>query len=329
MKFYFFILILASSKLLGQNLVFNGDFEELDPQYGLFPTQSGQIYYCDGWRSPNFSSPDYYHIYGLGDSQLPNCFWAYVTPFSGNAIAGIATNGRVIGNNYREYLRCELTAPLIVGKQYTLSFALTNGFSNQIDGHASDHFGFLFSTVYTWTSTESVLDWTPQIEIPGVVWDTVWREYSFDFIPDSAYTFLTIGNFFLDYETTIVFVQPSANPSSFFQNGKEVYYFIDDIELIRTVFSVACEIPNVFTPNGDGKNDYFKPIIIENINTMNTLVFNRWGNVVFESETVNFEWDGKNNSGKSVDEGVYFWKVEYEDVNEEKGNLQGTVTISR
>jgi gliding motility-associated-like protein len=52
-------------------------------------------------------------------------------------------------------------------------------------------------------------------------------------------------------------------------------------------------IPNAFTPNGDGANDFFE--VFGNKKTwleMNIVVFNRWGEKIFESSDMNFQWDG-------------------------------------
>lgn len=53
-------------------------------------------------------------------------------------------------------------------------------------------------------------------------------------------------------------------------------------------------IPNAFTPNGDGKNDGFSISAIGiDPSTFEILIFNRWGNLIFESDDINFKWDGK------------------------------------
>ncbi len=68
-------------------------------------------------------------------------------------------------------------------------------------------------------------------------------------------------------------------------------------------------IPNVFTPNGDGQNDFFElsgsndPCFDE----MDITIYNRWGKIVFESTASDFQWNGKNkNDGKDCAEGTYF-----------------------
>ena len=66
-------------------------------------------------------------------------------------------------------------------------------------------------------------------------------------------------------------------------------------------------IPNVFTPNGDGMNDYFK-IKGQNIRTINGKIFNRWGQLLYNYSDINKPWDGKYNN-KYVSDGVYFYII--------------------
>ena len=79
-------------------------------------------------------------------------------------------------------------------------------------------------------------------------------------------------------------------------------------EIVIEVFDV--KVPNVITPNGDGSNDYFIPGEgWSGINQHNMIVFNRWGEKVWESSDFPSGWDGKQN-GKYVAEGSYFWVLE-------------------
>ena len=54
----------------------------------------------------------------------------------------------------------------------------------------------------------------------------------------------------------------------------------------------TADIPNVFTPNGDGNNDYFV-IKGTNYNSFSLQIFNRWGQNIFESKSDEDRWDGK------------------------------------
>lgn len=70
------------------------------------------------------------------------------------------------------------------------------------------------------------------------------------------------------------------------------------------------ELPNAFTPNGDGQNDLFRPFQpskVRFIASVNFRVFNRWGQEVFYTNDPNLNWDGRSQVGDSLPEGVYYY----------------------
>ena len=68
-------------------------------------------------------------------------------------------------------------------------------------------------------------------------------------------------------------------------------------------------VPNAFTPDGDGINDLFGPVIQgHSVRDFRFLIFNRWGELIFESHTVDQWWDGTH-KGKRVQQDVYVWKL--------------------
>lgn len=89
------------------------------------------------------------------------------------------------------------------------------------------------------------------------------------------------------------------------------------------------EVPNVFTPNGDGINDVFLPES-RNIVLYKLMVFNRWGGLVFQSNDVSRGWDGRCDGGQCP-EGTYFFTIDYSEFLQESVNhsLQGSVTLLR
>jgi gliding motility-associated-like protein len=96
-----------------------------------------------------------------------------------------------------------------------------------------------------------------------------------------------------------------------------------------TIESFNVQIPNVVTPNGDGKNDDFTPMSdgFTGINSHNISVFNRWGEKVWESSDFISGWDVKQN-GKYVAEGTYFWVLEvFYGTEEVKKVYKGTLTV--
>jgi gliding motility-associated-like protein len=68
------------------------------------------------------------------------------------------------------------------------------------------------------------------------------------------------------------------------------------------------ELPNVFTPNGDGINDVFKPAPYKFVDHINLKIYNRWGTLVYETTDPDINWDGRlANSDKKVSPGVYYY----------------------
>lgn len=92
---------------------------------------------------------------------------------------------------------------------------------------------------------------------------------------------------------------------------------------ITIIKESVVSIPNVFTPNGDGKNDLFK-INSSGLKKLHCVIFDRWGLKMYEWDTINGYWDGNAKSGNAPD-GTYFYIVDYTDqldkTTTEKGYL--------
>lgn len=91
-------------------------------------------------------------------------------------------------------------------------------------------------------------------------------------------------------------------------------------------------IPNVFSPNGDNQNDEFR-ILGGDIKTMHLRIFNRWGELVFETTNLEKGWDGSYMSSDLAPAGVYIFKLDYEGF-ERDGSVfdareYGTITLVR
>ena len=76
-------------------------------------------------------------------------------------------------------------------------------------------------------------------------------------------------------------------------------------DIIVNIMSCAVIVSNIFTPNGDGINDYFSIQGIQYFPNNHLTVLNRWGRKVFEKDTYQNDWDGKD-----LSEGVYFYTLE-------------------
>lgn len=84
------------------------------------------------------------------------------------------------------------------------------------------------------------------------------------------------------------------------------------------------EVPNVFTPNNDGDNDYFI-VNSKGLTEFNMVIVNRWGNVVFESNDATQGWDGKYDSNPCT-EGTYFYLINAKS-NSKEYQKQGHLTL--
>jgi gliding motility-associated-like protein len=87
-------------------------------------------------------------------------------------------------------------------------------------------------------------------------------------------------------------------------------------------------IPNAFTPNRDGTNEVFKGIGI-GIKSYTLMIFDRWGELIFQSDNLEQGWDGtfKGKGGEIVQEGVYVWKVQLRDEKNNEHDFDGTVSV--
>lgn len=84
-------------------------------------------------------------------------------------------------------------------------------------------------------------------------------------------------------------------------------------------------IPNAFTPNGDGINDFFYVKAI-NIKEFNMIIFDRWGLKLFETNDITNRWDGKVH-GQLISDGTYYYLIKAKKINDDEFEKQGHVTL--
>jgi gliding motility-associated-like protein len=91
--------------------------------------------------------------------------------------------------------------------------------------------------------------------------------------------------------------------------------------------AVILTLPNVFSPNGDGSNDFFTPITSGDFDKFDVKIYNRWGQLLFESSDPFFKWNGTDKTGKAVD-GVYYYIVTTS-LNAVDDKKDGFITLTR
>ena len=84
-------------------------------------------------------------------------------------------------------------------------------------------------------------------------------------------------------------------------------------------------VPNSFTPNGDGSNDFFKPVTF-GLEEYQFYIYNRWGSIIYEGNESSIGWDGMVNN-KPVQDGAYVWQIKYRDHLNKRYEKRGHVVI--
>jgi gliding motility-associated-like protein len=98
-------------------------------------------------------------------------------------------------------------------------------------------------------------------------------------------------------------------------------------KLIVVEDEVGFYVPNAFTPNGDGNNDLFMPVAT-NINKYEMLIFNRGGQLIYQTSDSRKGWDGTV-KGKLADDNVFVYKITYLDKTGKAKTLTGNLTLIR
>ena len=87
-------------------------------------------------------------------------------------------------------------------------------------------------------------------------------------------------------------------------------------------------IPNAFTPNKDGKNDIFRPLLFGVVSQLKFTIYNRWGQLIYQTTELGKGWDGKV-SGRDTDTDLFVWTCEYQFEGHDKKFAKGTVVLIR
>jgi gliding motility-associated-like protein len=88
------------------------------------------------------------------------------------------------------------------------------------------------------------------------------------------------------------------------------------------------KLPSGFSPNGDGKNEAFKILSAGSFELISFKIFNRWGNIVFETNDVEEGWDGKR-KGKNQNSGTYIYYIKGKDKDGDLIERHGNFTLLR
>ena len=185
------------------------------------------------------------------------------------------------------------------------------------------------------------LSWTE--EVPWVVDSTqIFKEFDTVFVKIGATTALSFDDIHVQNEVTYRYYVCTYGHYTLEGLPRPLVNFSAIIEVKPTAEEPepepdqpVYELPNAFTPNGDGINDVFVPIRItpDLISNVKMHIFNRWGRTVFETDDIFINWDGRvGGSGQPCSPGTYFYVCDVEMITPEgpvTKRLQGSIMIIR
>ena len=284
----FFILFLFTFSVHAQNIVPNYSFEEKDS----CPTNLNGSFYkyslgCVSWGEAA-GSVDYFNACDTSATSLgsvnpivgvPDNIWGHQTAFEGFAYTGIVTYDSEL-TSYREYLIDSIPA-LEMDTPYLVSIEVSLADSSRF---ATDGLGVLFTTYgVPYCPSLGTIPNTPQVDYTsyGIITDTMnWTKLSGIFIPDSAYTTLTIGGFKNASNMHILGFNGNAHKLEPYNS----YYYIDNVVVEK--LSATASIASISKDND--VNIYPNPmtdhstLLFNNRNHQNTIlsIFNAQGQIV-------------------------------------------------
>ena len=304
----------------------NPGFEEAT----AMPAAPGMWHLLPGWSNAGSGSatPDFFHLDGTLGGDLPETPIAMVQPAEGRGIGGIAAVKRTGPGQplAREYLVMELSEPLVVSQEYTLSFQLTNGqwLPTSSAGLAVNALGVAFSIQEPLQMGNGPLPFPATFQFSYARYDAEWERISFTFDVSGPSRFLTIGVFEPDEEIEAEVVMGD--------NPQMAYYFFDDFQLQEVnpedgltpaeqvdkgsgtkpegIGELPIYVPNAFSPNGDGLNDLFRPEVGDAKPSLFE-IYSRWGQCLAHLDPGNPVWDGSDMDGRPLEPGIYVWRMEW------------------
>lgn len=315
-------MLLSLSVAGQQNLVRNGSFEEfiecpVSANYGTALNYFG----IKDWWQPSSWTPDYFHSCNGGSFVgVPTNVWGYQQPFHGNAYAGFVGASWTFGHG-SEYLQTKLRKPLCPDGLYKVRFYVS----------LANNSKYALSRIGVWITDDSTKHrLSPRIvespnyenQFHNTINDTLnWVIIEGVFVPEIEGRYLTIG-YFHNSVTDSISIQNSWM-------ADDNYYYVDSVSLIELSSSCAPELPNVFTPNGDGVNDLLLTDVLESFSSYEVHIANRWGNEVAILSPQNPAWDGTNQQGQECADGVYFYVYTAVDENGMEVSSKGLVQLFR
>ncbi len=228
-----------------QNLVSNYSFEEFVDCPDEVTSESKKEL-IPFWEMPTRGTSDYYNACAIHQVNVPDNILGNMFAQHGNAYTGIVLIERPPSLvkvkrplNYREYLQTELINPLVKDKLYCIKFYFSIA---SYSTYAVNRIGLHISSSKIGNRLNSkVLDVKPQVELDSsnlIIERDYWHQVCDTFRACGDEKYITIGNFYNDYETDVEKLDCSIYRGSIQQTIKEnkiAYYYIDVVSVVEII----------------------------------------------------------------------------------------------
>ncbi len=218
---------------------------------------------------------------------------------------GQSGSARSVGHGYTSSGVYTVTLEIITALGCTLDTSF------QVTIYSQPKAGFTY--LPTDPKLEEVVEFTDQSE-NGLTWQWIFGDGNYDNLPNTSHVYT--------FPHTYSVMQVVRNNIC-------VDTAVASIPLLEELLFY---IPNAFTPDENSFNPTFTPVFTSGYDPYNfrMTIYNRWGEVVFITQDAGIGWDGNYASGEKVQNGVYIWRIEFGNVNnDEIHSHEGHVTLIR
>lgn len=239
--FLYILTLISITACYSQNLVPNGSFE----LFTTCPNGSAQLSYTGNWAFAG-ASTDYYNAcdttYAASVPLNPRGFQyaSYGNAYVGMVVLALDEVLDTGNYYYREPAGAFLTMPMTIGLKYFVSFKAALTLNDFEACCATNKLGVLFSTVQYSNANPAPINNFAHVYTDVVITDSLnWTTVSGSFIADSAYSFISVGNFFDTLNTVVIDYYHNYPLTS------AAYYYIDDVKVSTdSLFAIGEEIVN-------------------------------------------------------------------------------------
>lgn len=159
--------------------------------------------------------------------------------------------------------------------------------------------------------------------------------YNLYFAPFEGDSLQFLRSFDSQFDTSFVHADRGSVAGCYYVTALDSIQYNNESEPSNIACIDNCEgyyeLPNIFTPDGSGVNDLYHPLLpYKFVDSIDLKIFNRWGDLMFETTDPDINWDGFNLDGKKCNDGVYFYRVTVFEIKLnglEPRSFQGNITI--